>query len=361
LTALTYSDRNKKLLINKYDKIKTIVLDDLNKITAKTDYTIIFNTLVYYIINNVTKDFKTYNASDMQSDCNIFTNFKKYPILFLKKLINDMDDFCKTIVAEKIKKTEKPDTLFRSLSKRLFNSQSTKYENEMVEFYKRKLFEDPLNPRNYIYESILTKKYGMFPYYYSIIKMFYSFLNIRCMYVYKIKDKYFKLKGDIHLDYDIIIIDNELNIMYDDIIEHIEDVTTEILNQKDSIIYNKNKYELDYLLQGTDLNKSADDMGHCISAIHYNDEEYYHDGSNKFTYKRCKKDENIYIPCSLIKEKWKNKIDTNTCYRLAKCTYNIEYKDKIIDPKINDIIRNSIYSNICFTKDTRYKLCYVKV
>jgi hypothetical protein len=181
------------------------------------------------------------------------------------------------------------------------------------------------------------------------------------MYVYKIKDKYFKPKDDILLDYDIIIIDNALNIIYDDIIEHIEDVTTEILNQKDSIIYNKNKYELDYLLHGSDLNKTGDDLAHCISAIHYNDEEYYHDGFNKFTYKRCKKDENIYTPCSLIKEKWKNKIDTNTCYRLAKCTYNMEYKDKTIDPKINDIIRNSIYSNICFTKDTRYRLCYVKV
>ncbi len=109
------------------------------------------------------------------------------------------------------------------------------------------------------------------------------------------------------------------------------------------------------------MNKTGDDFAHCISAIHYKDEEYYHDSSNKFTYKKCKKDENIYIPCSLIKEKWKNKIDTNTCYRLAKCTYNIEYKDTTIDPKINDIIRNSIYRNICFTKDTRYRLCYVKV
>jgi hypothetical protein len=361
LTALTYSDRNKKLLIKKYDEIKTIVLDDLDKIKADTSYIIIFNTLVYYIINNVTKDFKTYNAHDMESNCNIFTNFKKYPILFLKKLINSVDDLCKIQVIEKIKKSEKPDTLFSSLSKRLFNSPSTKYETEITKYYENKLLTNPLNTNSYIYNAILRKSYGMFSYYYSIIKMFYSFLNIRCMYVYKIKDKYFKLKGDIDLDYDIIIIDNALNIMYDNVIEHIEDVTTEILNKKNSIIYNKNKYELDYLLHGSDLNKTGDDFAHCISAIHYKDEEYYHDSSNKFTYKKCKKDENIYIPCSLIKEKWKNKIDTNTCYRLAKCTYNIEYKDTTIDPKINDIIRNSIYRNICFTKDTRYRLCYVKV
>jgi hypothetical protein len=298
----------------------------------------------------------------MHSDCNLFDNFKKYPFLFLKKLINGMDDFCKTIVAEKIKKTEKPDTLFRSLSKRLFNSPSTKYENEMVEFYKRKLLEHPLNPRNYIYEAILSKKYGMTIHHYSIIEMFYSFLNIRCLYVYKIKDKYFKLKSDYEIDYDIIIIDNTLDHMYDNIIEHIKDVTTEILNQKDSIIYNKNKYELDYLLQGTDLNKSADDMGHCISAIHYNDEEYYYNTYNLIKIIRCKKDKNdIYIPCSLIKEKWKNKIDTNACYKLEKCTYNIEDKDTTIDPTINHIIKNSIYENMCFTKDTSYITCYVKV
>jgi hypothetical protein len=362
LTALTYSDRNKKLLINKYDEIKKIVLDDLDKITEKTEYIIIFNTLVYYIINNVTKDFKTYNASNMHSDCKLFDNFKKYPFLFLKKLINGMDDFCKTIVAEKIKKTEKPDTLFRSLSKRLFNSQSTKYENEMVEFYKRKLLEHPLNPRNYIYEAILSKTYGMTIHHYSIIEMFYSFLNIRCMYIYKIEDKYFKVKGDFEIDYDIIIIDNTLDHMYDNIIEHIKDVTTEILNQKDSIIYNKNKYELDYLLHGTDKNKSADDMGHCISAIHYNDEEYYYNTYHLINIIKCKKDKNdIYIPCSLIKEKWKNKIDTNTCYRLELCAYNMEYKDKTINPRINNIIKNSIYANMCYTKDTRYKLCYVKV
>jgi hypothetical protein len=335
LTALTYSDRNKKLLINKYDEIKSNVLDDLDKITAKTDYTIIFNTLVYYIINNVTKDFKTYNENDMQSDCKLFDNFKKYPFLFLKKLINGMGDFCKSIVVEKIKKTEEPDTLFRSLSKRLFNSKLPEYENEMAEFYKRKLRENPLNPRNYIYESILKKSYGMTQKYYSIIEMFYSFLNIRCMYIYKIEDKYFKLKGDFEIDYeidyDIIIIDNQFNNMYRDIIDHIEDITVQIVNQKDSIIYNKNTYELDYLLHGTDKNKTLDNVGHCISAIHYNDEEYYYNSRNVLNTITCKKDEYIYIPCSLIKEKWKNKIDTNTCYRLDKCTYNMEYKDKIIN------------------------------
>jgi len=363
LTALTYSDRNKKLLINKYDEIKRIVLDDLDKITEKTEYIIIFNTLVYYIINNVTKDFKTYNASDMQSDCKLFDNFKKYPFLFLKKLINGMDDFCKSIVVEKIKKTEKPEGIFRSLSKRLFNSKLP--ENEMTEFYKRKIRENILNPRNYIYEAILSKTYGMTPKYYSIIEMFYSFLNIRCMYVYKIEDKYFKLKGDFEIDYeidyDIIIIDNLFNKMYRDIIQHIEDITVQIVNQKDSIIYNKNTYELDYLLHATDQNKTLDNVGHAIAAIHYNDEEYYYNSGKVLNTITCKKDEYIYIPCSLIKEKWKNKIDTNTCYRLEKCTYNIEHKDKIINSKINSIIKNSIYDNMCFTKDTHYRLCYVKV
>jgi hypothetical protein len=75
----------------------------------------------------------------------------------------------------------------------------------------------------------------------------------------------------------------------------------------------------------------------------------------------CKKDETLYIPCSLIKEKWKNKIDTNTCYKLEECGYNIEHKDETINPVINDIIKNSIYDNMCFTKDTNYITCYVKV
>jgi hypothetical protein len=75
LTALTYSDRNKKLVMNKYDEIKSTTLDDLDQITPETDYIIIFNTLVYYIINNVTKDFKTYNIKDVNSDCTLYNNF----------------------------------------------------------------------------------------------------------------------------------------------------------------------------------------------------------------------------------------------------------------------------------------------
>jgi hypothetical protein len=350
------------LLINKYDEIKTIVLDDLDKITPKTEYIIIFNTLVYYIINNVTKDFKTYNASDMQSDCNLFDNFKKYPILFLKKLINDMDNFYKNLVIEKIKKTEKPEGILSSLSRRIFNSPSLKYENEMIKYYENKLSKNSINYHNYIFYSILNKNYGILSLHYSIIKMFYSFLNIHCLYVYKIKDKYFKLK-DFDIDYDIIIIDNHFNhdYYYYNSIENMIDITDDILNKKDSIIYNKNKYELDYLLHSTDIDKTGDKYPHCISAIHYNDEEYYYNSASALNTINCKKDESVRIPCSLIKEKWKNKIDTNTCYRLEKCTYNIEYKDKTIDPKINDIIRNSIYRNICFTKDTSYRLCYVKV
>jgi len=292
LTALTY-------------EIKTIVLDDLDKITPKTDYIIIFNTLVYYIINNVTKDFRTYNVDDMESNCNIFTNFKKYPILFLKKLIND---------------------------------------------------------HNYIFYSILNKQYGIMQMHYSIIKMFYSFLNIHCLYVYKIKDKYFKLK-DFDIDYDIIIIDNHFNYdyYYYNSIENMIDITDDILNKKDSIIYNKNKYELDYLLHLTDIDKTGDKYSHCISAIHYNDEEYYYNSASALNTISCKKDKSVRIPCSLIKEKWKNKIDTNTCYKLQECAYNIEHKDTTIDPKINDIIRNSIYYNMCFTKDTHYITCYVKI
>ena len=257
---------------------------------------------------------------------------------------------------------KKPDTLFSSLSKRLFNSPSTKYETEITKYYENKLLTNPLNTNSYIYNAILRKSYGMFSYYYSIIKMFYSFLNIHCLYVYKIKDKYFKLK-DFDIDYDIIIIDNHFNYdyYYYNSIENMIDITDDILNKKDSIIYNKNKYELDYLLHITDMDKTLSDIGHSICAIHYKDEEYYYTSSSALYTVNCKKDETLYIPCSLIKEKWKNKIDTNTCYRLEKCTYNIEYKDTTIDPKINDIIRNSIYRNICFTKDTRYRLCYVKV
>jgi hypothetical protein len=33
-----------------------------------------------------------------------------------------------------------------------------------------------------------------------------------------------------------------------------------------------------------------------------------------------------------------NKIDTNICYKLEECGYNIEHKDVTIDQAINDII-----------------------
>ena len=351
LTALTYSDKNKKLLMMKYDEIKSNVLDDLDKITSETDYSIIFNTFVYYIINNVTKDFKTYNTNDIMTDCKLFDNLKKYPILFLKKLINNINNFYKNKIIEKIKKSEKKtEDVLSSLS------------NKMIKYYENKLSTDLSNIHNYIFYSVLNEKYGIIQLHYSVLKMFYSFLNIYCLYVYKIKDKYFKLKDD-NIDYDIIIIDTNLNNYYNDYygIQNTVDITAEILNQKDSIIYNKNKYELDYLLHVTDIDKTSSDIGHSICAIHYKDEEYYYTSSSVLYTVNCKKDETIYIPCSLIKEKWKNKIDTNTCYKLEECGYNIEHKDETVDPAINDIIKNSIYDNMCFTKDTNYITCYVKV
>ena len=50
---------------------------------------ITLNSLVYYIIRDITLDFKQYDSNDTTKYCHIFKYLKKIPLLILKQLYND--------------------------------------------------------------------------------------------------------------------------------------------------------------------------------------------------------------------------------------------------------------------------------
>jgi hypothetical protein len=87
LTCLTYSDKNKQLLLEKKEinEEKIIDIKDFSD-DMKSDE--IFVSFIYYIINKITKDFNKYNKQ-LKKNCDLFYYLKKVPIFFLTTMIGE--------------------------------------------------------------------------------------------------------------------------------------------------------------------------------------------------------------------------------------------------------------------------------
>jgi hypothetical protein len=237
----------------------------------------------------------------------------------------------------------------------------------LEDYCEQQIKKNNVNMTNFIYKRILDQKKAMtlIPTYYSIIKFFYNFLKINCLYVYKIDDDFYKIV-DRNTDYDIIIID------YTYVINNVEKIKRNVKNNTGKLLdgmieyledknirYNGELYEIDYILHATDNNITCEECGHCISNIHYNGEEYYYNSSDSITKIQCV-DTRVKIPCSLIKQEWKSRMDSDTCYKLPKCKYIPEYKHQKLDPYLKEIIKNSSEDNICFNRNVNMRVCYVR-
>jgi hypothetical protein len=350
LTGLTYSDKNRKLVISKkgsnLSKIKDLSIIDFETDSNET----IFTSFVYFIIENISDISKTY-SENLSSDCDIFKYFKQIPELFLKKLTNE----------EYNKDIDK----FASLPQRKKNIES-------IIYYRNLINVNYAEPKNYIYNSIIniinnigseSEFYGALKSHYIILKEFYKYLNINCLFIYEFKNKKY-VKTDQYnpeIEYDIIIISknsvNILNILLDNNTTIISDINIDITLKK--FKYNDIDYELDYVMQSTDSNKSCKDCGHNICALNYNNKEYYYNSS--YSIKNLKCDEDIRLPCSLIEHEWsKNLTDDEYCFSLLKCNYipDYEYYDENDNLVSKIIIKNS--KNICYTNKTGQQFCYVR-
>jgi len=367
LTCLTFSDKNKELL----EKKRIINIDNIRNIkelTRDTNSKTIFVSFIYYIIDTITKDFKTY--TNLKDNCDIFKILKNMPIFFLSTLIDEYRYKIQLKIKEiNENKNENDGSIFKSLMSMFISTPKKQKIYQTVEDYcDKEINNNNINITNFIYKKIIDDKKSMAlkKCHYSIIKFFYNFLNINCLYIYKIGNKYYKIIDRQYSDYDVIIIDFTYIINNDEKIKknvikntgELSDGFIEFMPDK-NIKFNEDIYEIDFILHGSDNDLTCEDCGHCVSNIHYNGDEYYYNSLDNITKLQCN-DVNINIPCSLIKQQWKNKIDTDLCYKLPKCKFLPEYIDLKIKPDIKTVIKNSSDTNICFNQQVNMRTCYVK-
>lgn len=398
LCGITYSDMSKNLLIKKRTR----------RISASANT---FKKFAYDIIDNITRDFKKYNTTTIYSDCellialkftplNVFRDIldaevrskdKDYYMKILYKLcseiddneienqqtkssiifdniynkkINTIDNICIGILLEEIFKT---DFIFKTVLdktpyKESYTIEQKKriialhiYNNILVKFLEKGLI------------SLLPKydfnNYGISFNQNNILSHLYDLLNISNNYYYcykEAKDKELQIRIKtgfiVKPNPDVIIIEN---CKYEDaqLLDLDSSIKEEIIIQEE-ITYNGNKYKLDYILHLSNDNYTCESCGHCISAIHYENKEYIYDSKFHNYMINCRSssgvDNNIYIPCPLLEEKWSEKLNSETCYRVEKCG--------IINTNKSSISRNEIdkFRNICYTYDENIIYVYIK-
>jgi hypothetical protein len=333
IVGICYSDGNKALLLEKeVENISNIKKDEDNTTLTANE---IFTTLIYRIINEITRERKTYNEINetTMNELNIY--LKTTPIQFLIKLLNDY-----------------------TTTKNHYG-----YPNEYSCILKH------INDKSYTHINLndIDKlgDFGIHPYNYSFLVVLYKFLNINCLYLVKSKDKCF-VYDTTNTKPDILIVnttssDSEisLTIHHNNINnERVEytDITAKIIYNTDDITYNGIKYELDYIQYGSDTQNSWKGTGHAIVALNYDKNEYFYDSRyyiSEYTYKG----QTLRYPCPLIKQSWKQDYISNSAkFCVKKCFYTEINESSTLYKKSKD----STEDNICYTSNSDMVCCYVK-
>lgn len=390
ITGISYSDRNREL-------IKRNRNDDN-----------IFQKLIFYIIDNITDSKREYTYTEDnkidKSICKLLKYLKEEPVKTLnnilthyyinnpnvkeelkKYLINSLLTIQKKII---IDSGEDENTvyaiitlddiriacgynIFDPIIQLIFNNLFIK--NDTLEIYVHYTNDDLTG----IVEDILTQyesriydntieyyNYSNYIYHNYILKILYDFLKIKNLYIRNIDGEYYKLKDDIetfHENPEIIII--QKYIMDESIDTHRDKyelltISNTDLTNKSNVIFNGNKYELDYMLHSSDSRFKCESCGHCISAIHYDNEQYIHDSKNNIDTLKCSSgsiSNNYSIPCSLVKYNWVDKLFTNLCYNVNSCGFLNTSTESHVSQKL------SFNEKLCYNYDSDYMLVYVKI
>jgi len=100
----------------------------------------------------------------------------------------------------------------------------------------------------------------------------------------------------------------------------------------------------------TDTDSCSIGCGHCICTFKYNDQEYYYDSMRGIKTISCDDDE-ILLPCALIKKKWTDDL-LNFCFSIK----DFDPFDFTLDQK--DIFIQNSHINCYKPIDALY--CFVK-
>jgi hypothetical protein len=159
LNGLTYSDKNRKLLNDKFKDGQIKNLLDIN-IETENSHTI-FKSFVFYIIENITNIFRTY-SNDIYDDCQILKILKKIPLIILNKMIEEI---------------------------KFDISLELSVDETFINFCKKKTKENSAGLNNYLYRFFIYNKDKNDNFNFEIkkddfilIKKFYDFLNIKCLF-----------------------------------------------------------------------------------------------------------------------------------------------------------------------------------
>jgi hypothetical protein len=417
IVGICYSDKNKELLIKKFNSNKKNYKKDepIANLSAKQ----IFTTLIYRIIKEITENGKRYDEIDGKTINELNIYLKETPIKFLIKLMNEYyynpnkDDYSKEyifikdyinemqfnlttkyfikkikIINNKIKEKEinKNDIrkdiiklkeiypydyyyfyhLFDNY-KKLFNSYIL--DNFLIVLRLRNMKPISINKFKKItginYKPLTIDNYkklgdfGLATYDNIFLKALYKFLNINCLYLIKTKNKFYTCENNNTIpDIILISIDND-NYIIDNISLDIKEIIDKITYESTDIIYYKgHKYAIDYILHGSDQHNSWDNSGHIIVAINYNNEEYLYD-SSYFIKKYIHKNKTLRYSCPLLKKEWKKDFVSSkkTKFCIKKCFHtNLNHKSKI-----HNDYKHVNTESMCYTFNNEITCCYVKV
>ena len=325
LTGICYSDYNKKLLLDKFDTNKSNYRDIDVDIKDISDPRILLTSFVYNVIKYITYDFKKHkDYKETNEDCIIQLYLKEMPIKIIMSFYNYY--------------LSNPDNIPAYFSQLHIKNKKVPLTNDNIKELRLGLLKK---------EQV------------EIFTTFYKFLNITLLPIYKDdKNLLWVLNKDIEeqLNYDILILYDKLDrdqYKYKKI-----SILTNYIDFK-CIIRNSFKFNLDYLVQGSDLKQTCsifNGCGHCISAIQYNNEQYIHNTNSFKTFKLCTDNLlDISISCDLMKTDWIKYLNNPEHTYTVNCTY---YK---IRPELNLHKFNFRYLDYLvykFTNDAMY--CYVK-
>jgi len=318
LTGMCYSDLSKKLINSKIESSIP---------SYKNNSDELFINIVKNILE-VSNNFLRY-SEDLSTHCDLFKFFKYELTSYLMTRLNEV----------KIKKNINGKYTEQDL---IFGDNDYYYINNLNIILKESKKKELIGE---IEEIEKTDIMGITTNGIYILESLYNILGIEPLFIISNNGSAYKKNiYDIDKIPEIIILNTTSDNEISDLIEEI-DISSDIkYNTNDGFTYKGYKYKLDYMLYLTNSKDNVctkEGCGHCVSSIHYKNEQYYYDSGHarKTLNERGECNDFIRIPCSLIRQDWikpsdgtddKKHFYMNECfYREADITLNhinIEYK-----------------------------------
>ena len=301
LTCMCYSDASKRKILSK-KKIELLVNANKKNNSDKT-----FLIIIFFILS-ITTNYKKYGDYNDEEKCNIFLFFKNNLMNYIYQRYNELNDPTKN--SSKKRLGCQNDVSFKGTNDMYFKHLSSDIRVNKI------ILDDEEAKKISFGLKIIDSFY--------IINTFYNILDITTLYLvynddsnyFRQKDKnIYKLKETLS-NPDIIFLDKRKQYLIEyDYFEQFSGITRIDTN---TIEFNGKIYILDYILHNSDYDRCEKNCSHCICGIHYDGVEYCYDSQHSSINTRCREND-IIIPCTLIKQNWSHDIKKICLYSIQRC------------------------------------------